>query len=185
MKTSRLRLAGLLAGLTALVASLVPSVALADVPNDQVPASLQAAIKADVEARGHQYAGLCRVVNENPPLPFGKWCAFVLSIEHDIAEVTMGPIATDELTRVNFVNQNGNWVKQGASTPTQGSGNGGTASPTQGSGNGGSATPKPPATGEGIADGDGSGNTVLFGVVGAAIAALAGAGLVTAAARRR
>jgi hypothetical protein len=172
MNASRIRIAGLLAGLAALVVSLIPTAASADVAPAQVPAGLQTAIKAEVEARGHEYAGLARVVNENPPLPFGKWVAFVLSIEHDIAEVTIGPVASDEIHRVNFENRNGTWVKQGAvATPTQGSG--------------GTATPKPPATGDGLADDSGSDSTVLFGVVGAAIAAMAGAGLVATIARRR
>ena len=168
MIPNRLRIAGALAGLAALTASLFPTMALADVPTEQIPANLQAAIKTEVESKGHKYAGLGRVVNESGQYPHGEYVAFVLSIEHDIAEVTYGPFLSDEITRVNFVNQNGNWVKQGT-TPTN---------------PGSPSTPKPPATGDGIADDSGSDNTaVLLGGAAVGVAALGVAGV--AVARKR
>jgi hypothetical protein len=152
----------------ALTASLFPTMALADVPSNQVPASLEAAIKTEVESKGHKYAGLGRVVNESGENPHGEYVAFVLSIEHDIAEVTYGPFASDELTRVDFVNQNGNWVKQGTSPTT----------PTNPN------VPKPPATGDGLADDSGSDNTtVLLSAAAVAVAGLGVTGL--AVARKR
>jgi hypothetical protein len=161
----RLRIAAALAGLAALTASLFPTMALADVPNEQIPANLQAAIKTEVESKGHKYAGLGRVVNESGQYPYGEYVAFVLSIEHDIAEVTYGPFLSDEITRVNFVNQNGNWVKQGT-TPT---------TPTNPN------VPKPPATGDGLAgDSDSDNTTVLFGAAAVAATGLGVAGLAVA-----
>lgn len=200
MKLTRIRIAGALAGITALIASMFPTMALADVPPAQVPASLQAAIKADVEARGYEYAGLARVVNENPPLPFGKWVAFVQSIEHDIAEVTIGPVASDQIIRVNFVNQRGTWVKQGTATPTQPTTPVPTqpttpaptqpTTPTPPSGNpnnpgGAPATPRPPATGNDNSDGGVDNSTLLFAVIGGALAAAAAGGVLYSATRRR
>jgi hypothetical protein len=168
MSRNRLRIAGALAGLAAVTASLLPSMALAEVNPDQVPANLNAAIKAEVESKGHKYAGLCRVVNEGNPVP-GEYCAFVLSIEHDIAEVTYGRVLSDELTQVNFVHQNGNWVKQGTTPP-----------PTQNP-----STPRPPATGNGGIDDSGSDSSsaVLFGAAAVAVAGLGVTGL--AVARKR
>ncbi len=163
MSRNRIRIAAALAGLAALTASLFPTMALADTPTEQIPANLQAAIKAEIEGKGHQYAGLCRVVNEQQPLPFGQYCAFVLSIENDIAEVSYGPVASDAITRVNFVNQNGNWVKEGTTTPT---------TPTIPSN---PSTPRPPATGDGMAD-DSDSDTMPL-VLGAAAAAVAGLGV--------
>ena len=162
----RIRIAAALAGLAALTARLFPMMALADVPPEQIPADLQAAIKVEIESHGHKYAGLGRVVNQQNPLPFGEYVAFVQSIEHDIAEVTYGPVASDEITRVNFVHQNGNWVKEG------------TTAPTTPSNPGSPSTPKPPATGDGIADDSGSDDTtVLLGAAAVAVAALGVAGV--------
>ncbi len=70
MFPTRLRIAGALAGMAALTASLLPTMALAEVNPDQVPANLNAAIKAEIESKGHEYAGFCRVVNEGNPIPF-------------------------------------------------------------------------------------------------------------------
>jgi hypothetical protein len=168
MSPTIIRIAGILAGAAALVGALLPAAAFAEVPSDQVPASLQAAIKAEIESKGHTYAGLCRVVNEQQPLPVGQYCAFVISIEHEIAEVTYGAVASDEITRVNFDYRDGAWVKQGT-TPT----NPGTP-----------GTPRPPATGDGIASDGGSG--IELGLVAAAAAvAISGLALGTAAATRR
>jgi hypothetical protein len=167
MSRIRIRIAAALAGVAALTASLFPTMALADLNPDQIPANLQAAIKAEVESKGHKYAGLGREVNQQNPLPVGEYVAFVQSIEHDIAEVTYGPVASDEITRVNFVNQNGNWVKQGT-TPTTGNPN----------------NPKPPATGNGVIDDSGSDSSaLLFGAAAVAVAGLGVTGL--AVARKR
>jgi hypothetical protein len=176
MSRYRLRIAGALAGLAAITASLLPSMAFAEVNPDQVPASLNAAIKAEIESKGHKYAGLCRVVNEGNPVP-GEYCAFVLSIEHDIAEVTYGRVLSDELTRVNFHNQNGTWVKEGTTptTPTQ---------PTTPTTPSNPSTPKPPATGDGLSEDSGSDSTaVLFGAAAVAVAGLGVTGV--AIARKR
>lgn len=86
---------------------------------NNLPAGLANAIKQHIESRGHQYAGLCVDVNANPPLPFGKYCAFVLSIEHDIAEISYGPVASNDITMVSFELVNGTWqVMNATSTPT-------------------------------------------------------------------
>ena len=170
MSRYRIRIAAALAGLAALTASLFPTMALADLGPEQIPADLRAAIKVEVESKGHKYAGLGREVNQQNPLPFGEYVAFVQSIEHDIAEVTYGPVASDQITRVNFVKQNGSWVKQGTTTPT---------TPTSPS------VPKPPATGNGVSDDSGSGNdsALLFGAAAVAVAGLGVSGL--AIARKR
>lgn len=174
MSPYRFRIAGAVAGLAALTASLFPAMALADVPNEQIPANLQAAIEAEIESKGHKYAGLCRVVNEGNPVPF-EYCAFVLSIEHDIAEVTYGPVLSDELTRVNFVNQNGTWVKEGTPPTAPSNPNNPGSDPS---------TPKPPATGDGVTDdSEGSNTAVVLGAAAVAVAALGVAGV--AVARRR
>jgi hypothetical protein len=161
----------MLAGLAALAGSLFPTMALAEVQPEQVPQSLQAATKAEVESKGFEYAGLCRVVNEQQPLPFGKYCSFVLSIEHDMAEVTYGPVASDQITRVNFVNQNGTWVKQGTATPTTPANSGG--------------TPKPPSTGDGAVKDGGTDNSSLAVMGGIATLAVAGLGMTVAYSRKR
>ena len=180
MFSHRLRIAGALAGLAAVTASLLPSMALAEVNPDQVPANLNAAIKAEIESKGHKYAGFCRVVNEGNPVP-GEYCSFVLSIEHEIAEVTYGPVLSDELTRVNFHLQNGNWVKEGTTptTPTTPP-----TTPTTPTTPSNPSTPKPPATGDGLAADSGSDSTgLLFGAAAVAVAGLGVTGV--AIARKR
>ncbi len=103
----------------ALALAFLPGLARADVPSQQIPESLRAAIQQHVESKGKEYAGLCVDVNANPPLPFGKYCAFVLSIEHDIAEVSYGPVASNDITRASFKNQGGAWkLMNGNDVPT-------------------------------------------------------------------
>ncbi len=86
----------------------------------------------------------------------------MLSIEHDIAEVTHGPVLSDDITRVNFVNQNGNRVKEGSPAPTT---------------PGNPSVPKPPATGDGIADDSGTDDpTVLLGAAAVAVGGLGAGG---------
>ncbi|MEX0782305.1 MAG: hypothetical protein WD557_06615 [Dehalococcoidia bacterium] len=176
MSRYRIRIAGALAGLAAITASLLPTMALADTPTEQIPASLQSAIKAEIESKGHKYAGLCRVVNEQPQIPVGEYCAFVLSIEHDIAEVSYGAVLSDQITRVNFHSQNGTWVKEGTSTPPPPT----PSTPTTPTNPG---TPKPPATGDGLADDSGSDNSAAL--LGAAAVAVAGLGVAGVAIARK
>jgi len=172
----RRRILTSLAGAVALLGALLPNLAAAEVPANQIPASLQAAIKAHVESRGQQYVGLCRDANQTSPLPVGKWCAFVLSIEHDIAEVTVGPVATNDIHRVNFVNQNGTWKLQGSPSPVPSNSPTGNATPQPAN------TPRPPATGSGIAEGSGPSPVLL--IVASAVALAAG-GLTLYSASRR
>lgn len=116
---SHARLLTPLFGLIALSLAFLPGLARADVPNQQIPGSLKTAIQQHIESQGKQYAGLCVDVNANPPLPFGKYCAFVLSIEHDIAEVSYGPVASGDITLVSFKNQGGSWkLMNGNDGPT-------------------------------------------------------------------
>lgn len=168
------RLAGVLGGAAALFASLLPGAVAAEVPPDQVPQQLEVAIRANVEARGQTYAGLCRVVNQQPQVPFGQWCAFVLSIEHDIAEVSVGRVASDELHRVNFRNSGGTWTLVSPdATPTAPAG--GTASPTPN-------VPAPPRTGSGPA---GTSTSQAWPLFALGALAVAGGAMGVSAARRK
>lgn len=98
----------------------LPGISSAEVPSNQVPDSLKAAIKQAVEARGQRYAGFCRDINQNPnPSQFaGYWCNFVLTLTSDRAEVTMGAVLSDELQAVTFVRSGNTWVPAGSSTET-------------------------------------------------------------------
>lgn len=116
----RAKLFATVGGAIALAAAFAPGMARADVPPEQVPASLRSAIQQYVESQGHDYAGLCREVIAGPSIPYGEHCAFVLTIQHDIAEVTYAPVATDELNRIHFKNTGGAWspILPDSPTPT-------------------------------------------------------------------
>lgn len=173
MTLSKIRMGTAIAGLAALAASLLPTAAFAEIPSNQVPNDLQAAIKAQVEARGNEYAGLCRVVNEGRTIPYGEWCAFVTSIEHDIAEINLGPVATNDIYFVSFDKAQSGWTVRQPIVKVQ----------DQGSSNQtpGTSTPKPPATGAGVIktadEGDSSGDSLLLVAgVGAVVAGAVAAG---------
>jgi hypothetical protein len=97
-------------GAVALAASFAPGFARAEVPVEEIPASLEAAIEQHIESKGKEYAGFCRVINEMPEIPVGEYCSFVLSIEHNIAEVSYGPVLSDEVTHVSFKHYAGLWT---------------------------------------------------------------------------
>ncbi|MGE5594878.1 MAG: hypothetical protein ACM3S1_02445, partial [Hyphomicrobiales bacterium] len=99
MNALTIHIVGALAAVAALAAAMLPGLAAADVPSDQVPGDLRAKIEQHIEARGYEFAGLCRDVNNSPnPAQYaGQWCAFVQTIEHDIAEVTFGPVLSDTI----------------------------------------------------------------------------------------
>ncbi len=113
----RARMLVTIGGIIAILAVFSPGMARADVPPGQIPLSLHTAIQQYIEGKGHDYAGLCVDVNQNPP-PYGDYCAFVLSIEHDIAEVSYGPVASGDITRVDFKNTGGNWAPMLSGNPT-------------------------------------------------------------------
>lgn len=173
---SRIRLRAGLAGALALTAALLPGIAAAEVPSEQVPDDLKAIIEQHIESKGHDYAGLCREVNEQTPLPVGKHCAFVLSIEHDIAEVTYGPVASNDLTFVSFLHEDGAWKLRTDSEPYE--------PPTQPSGGSSSPTPRPPSTGGGNDPASGDGSMPIAALIALGTAALAGAGAATIAVRK-
>lgn len=165
---SRSRILAGIAGAMTLVAALIPGIAAAEVPANQVPDDLKAVIEQHIESKGHDYFGFCREANETVPLPAGKYCIFVQSIEHDIAEITYGPVASNDITFVSFEKKDGTWKLRTADQPY----NPGT-----------SPTPRPPATGNGGMTGSSDNATGLGLIVVAGSLAAAGAGAL--ALRRR
>lgn len=163
-----IRLAGLVTGVAALIGPFLPVVAAADLPPDQIPDDLKAAIAAYIEGRGHVYAGLGPEVNAGDPASHvGEYVAFVQSIEHDIAEVTYGPVLSDAIGEVSFHNVGGTW--QLAVAPP----------------GPGSPTPRVPQTGSGAAAGTTGGTSFLmFALAGAGALSIAGFATVVAARRR-
>lgn len=168
MHAFHFRFGGVVAGVAALFGALLPGVAAADLPPDQIPGGLKAAIAAYIEGRGHAYAGLGRDVNAGDPASHvGEYVAFVQSIEHDIAEVTYGPVLSDAIGEVAFRNVGGTWQLA-------------TATPVPGS-----PTPGVPQTGSGAAAGATGGTSfVLFALAGAGALTAAGFATVVAARRR-
>ena len=99
-----------------------PAGSSAEVPSNQVPDSLKAAIKAAVEARGERYAGFCREVNQspNPSQYAGHWCAAVQSLTADRAVLMIGAVFSDELHAVTFVRSGNTWAPADSSgTPRE------------------------------------------------------------------
>ncbi|MCC7366444.1 MAG: hypothetical protein IT303_18955 [Dehalococcoidia bacterium] len=105
-------------------------------PADGVPAALKAAIRANVEARGVVYLGLCADVVPGPDV-FGKWCAGIQELTATSAIVNIAPYATDQFTRVRFTLSGGTWTWAIIGEPPREPGAPG--------------IPKPPATGGGQA----------------------------------
>lgn len=176
MVLTRTRIAGALAGIVALVAALLPGIAAADVPSEQVPAGLKAAIEQYIEGQGHEYAGLGRDVNAgNPAEHVGEYVAFVQSIEHEIAEVTYGPVLSDTIDQVNFQLVNGQWqLLTGSPTPITNTPVAGTPTSTTSTG-----TPRPPVTGDAGPSHAGDRDSLVILGVGVAVAiGLAAAGTV-------
>jgi hypothetical protein len=97
-------------GATLLSATLV-SAAAAEVPSNQVPDSLKAAIRADIEAQGQDYAGFCRDIQQHEHI--GEYCAFVLNLTENTAEVTYGPVLSEPTAHVTFLKVNGQWTHPG------------------------------------------------------------------------
>ena len=83
------------------VGVLQASTASAEVPYQETSPYLRAAIKADIEAKGHPYGGDCRF--DAMYLAHGQWCSMVQSVSASGAVVTYGPFATDDITEVTFV----------------------------------------------------------------------------------
>jgi hypothetical protein len=98
-------------------ALLIPSIASADVQPSQVPAGLKDAIRGAVEQRGHDYAGLCREIDQSQHV--GESCAFVLELTEFDATVSFGPVLSDEIQTLRFDNRNQNrvWVESTAQPP--------------------------------------------------------------------
>jgi hypothetical protein len=97
-----------LGGAVALWGAMLTGGASAQVPDSQVPADLRAAIKTDVEARGKTFAGMCREITQHEH--YGEWCAFVQALDNNSAEVTFGPVASDEIYAQQFTKANGAWT---------------------------------------------------------------------------
>lgn len=96
----------LLAGL-----AIFAQTARGQVPENQIPQDLRAAIKAEVELRGEKYAGLCREIDQDQHVL--QWCAFVQSLTADRAEVTFGAVLSDELHQAIFIKSGGAWIASG------------------------------------------------------------------------
>lgn len=166
MSRSRL-LAGFAA--TTLAAAMLPGFAAAEVPSAHVPDDLKSVIQEHIESKGHDYAGLCRDVNQQSPVHIGEHCAFVLSIEHEIAEVTYGPVLSDELTFVSFELKYGEWEVRTDDEPVVQP-----TRPTQPS-RPTAPTPRPPSTGSGADSGSDDDRALLTAL--AALGALGVFGL--------
>lgn len=89
----------------------------------EVPPALVAAIKAEVERRGHGFAGICRDVPDDGTA-FGKYCANVFNLTTTSADVAFGPYATNELTTVKMELKNGAWSLAAPAAPNTGTGPG-------------------------------------------------------------
>lgn len=168
-----------IAGLAALTASLLPGLAAAEVPPAEVPAELEAAIKQHIESEGHVFAGFCRdVIANEPSATPGEYCAFVISIEHEIAEVTYGAVFSDELSFVSFKFENGAWTQMGEPKPVNQQPQPQTQTPVP------TSTPRAPSTGSGTAP---SGETLpVLAILGGLTLAIGfGAIWAEASARRR
>lgn len=98
-------------------ALLIPSMAAADVHPSQVPAGLKTGIQDAVERRGHDYAGLCREIDQSQHI--GEYCAFVLELTEYDATVNFGPVLSDQIETVRFDNRNQNrvWVESTSQPP--------------------------------------------------------------------
>lgn len=107
MKTLRIRIIAGIAGVAALAAAIVPGAVMAQVAPEEVPDNLKAAIEAEVEAQGFTYAGLCEEIDQSAHI--GEYCAFVQSMDGNVAEVTYGRVLSDEIESVTFYNVNGAW----------------------------------------------------------------------------
>lgn len=88
--------------------ALMPITASADVAANDVPAALNAAIKAKVEGEGHQYAGLCNGIEQSNNV--GKYCGAVISMTDTTADVSYGPVLSEPTARTTFVKTNGAWA---------------------------------------------------------------------------
>ncbi|HEY4669103.1 MAG TPA: hypothetical protein VIH05_04935 [Tepidiformaceae bacterium] len=116
MKTKiTVRAVAVIAGAIALWGTMLPGGASAEVPADQVPADLRAAIQAEVESRGETFAGMCREIVQHEH--YGEWCAFVQEMDEDSAEVTFGPVASDEIYTQSFMKVDGEWTSGQSEEP--------------------------------------------------------------------
>lgn len=96
---------------------LSPLGSSAQVPPEDVPESLEAAIKAEVESRDQMYAGLCNDIEQSDHV--GEWCATVLSLSDSEATVGIGAVASDEVEQVTFTMSGDDWeVETDSETPT-------------------------------------------------------------------
>ena len=105
MDARRLFLPIFAAALTAVAVfgALGASTASAQVPYPDTSAYLRAAIRADIEAKGHKYGGDCKF--DTMYLAHGQWCSMVQSVGPGGAVVTYGPFATDDITTAKFVRE--------------------------------------------------------------------------------
>ncbi len=93
------------------LSALYATTALAEVPSNQVPSDLKAAIQAKVESEGHDYAGFCRDIEQHNHV--GDYCAFVLNLTGDTAEVTYGPVLSEPTAHITFLKIDGEWTHPG------------------------------------------------------------------------
>jgi hypothetical protein len=69
---------------------------------------LRAAVRAFVESRGYEYAGLCKEVDLARNV--GRWCATPSSLSGDSARFVVGPVLTDTTYSITFVRKAGSWT---------------------------------------------------------------------------
>ena len=117
MKLKKRLLASAAAVLAVAGALFVPGIAAADVNPSEVPAGLKASIQDSVERRGHDYAGLCREIEQSQHI--GEYCAFVQELSEFDATVTFGPVLSDQIETVRYDNRNQNrvWVESTSQPP--------------------------------------------------------------------
>jgi hypothetical protein len=111
MDAKRLIITPIVAGALAAAAifGMAAGVASAEVPATQVSPYLRAAIKAEAQARGYNYAGDFKF-DQAYAAP-GMWVSSVQSVGPNEAIVTFGKFASDEIITVKFVPKgNYGWV---------------------------------------------------------------------------
>jgi hypothetical protein len=75
---------------------------------DGIPQDLRDAVREFVQGKGHTYAGLCNEILQDGST-LGQYCANLTDLTAASVKVHYGPVASNELTTVRFVNQGGSW----------------------------------------------------------------------------
>ena len=99
---------GSLALVAGLAMVLFVQIAAADVAPADVPDELLAAIGDELSATGQEFAGICSEADQGAGA--GKYCVSVLTIEGDVAEVAVGPIASGDPTKWTFTRTGSSWT---------------------------------------------------------------------------